>query len=326
MLQKKIELKPQYQRTPVWKIDRRKLLIDSIFRGYDLPKLYFHELENNLLFEYAVCDGQQRLNSIFDFKKDIFPTNNQTFFGDIDISKKVYSMLCDEIKEHFLDYKLTVAIISQATQKEIRELFARLQKGVGLNQAELRRAMSSHIGSLVESVVDVHPFFKECGITDVRYKSQDFIDHSIAYAVNRFSNDFKGANLKDIYGSVSPEEAIKRIQEVTSVLDDMVKINSYSVGIFKYKWVFLDTFIFLYDLFKANKKINHRLFALDLIKFEKLRKTTNKREFGKLLSSADEVERNMYYYIRTFEQDGALKKNVEERNRVFNSIFGKLIK
>jgi len=39
----KIDPKPQYQRTPVWKIDRKKLLIDSIFKGYDLPKFYLQE-------------------------------------------------------------------------------------------------------------------------------------------------------------------------------------------------------------------------------------------------------------------------------------------
>lgn len=35
-----IELTPAYQRGPAWTKEKQALLLDSVFRGYDLPKLY----------------------------------------------------------------------------------------------------------------------------------------------------------------------------------------------------------------------------------------------------------------------------------------------
>ena len=53
-----IDPKPQYQRTSVWTTDRKSFLIDSILRGYDLPKFYFTFLEDGNIkgFKYEVTD------------------------------------------------------------------------------------------------------------------------------------------------------------------------------------------------------------------------------------------------------------------------------
>ena len=38
-----LDLAPEYQRGSVWTRNRKALLIDSVLRGYDLPKLYLRE-------------------------------------------------------------------------------------------------------------------------------------------------------------------------------------------------------------------------------------------------------------------------------------------
>ena len=40
-LRDKLNFQPNYQRNPVWGLQRKQALIDSIFRGYDIPKIYF---------------------------------------------------------------------------------------------------------------------------------------------------------------------------------------------------------------------------------------------------------------------------------------------
>ena len=60
--QSKINPKPQYQRTPVWSLQKKQMLIDSVLRGYDLPKFYLRADDTTSKYAYEVVDGQQRLH------------------------------------------------------------------------------------------------------------------------------------------------------------------------------------------------------------------------------------------------------------------------
>jgi hypothetical protein len=55
---------PDWQRQKVWNRDKKQRLIDSILRGWKLPKFYFIEGSGENFF---VEDGQQRLNTIWEF-------------------------------------------------------------------------------------------------------------------------------------------------------------------------------------------------------------------------------------------------------------------
>jgi uncharacterized protein with ParB-like and HNH nuclease domain len=55
---------PDWQREEVWDDDKKQRLIDSILRGWKLPKFYFVKNSDD---EYEVVDGQQRLSAIFEF-------------------------------------------------------------------------------------------------------------------------------------------------------------------------------------------------------------------------------------------------------------------
>src|SRR6185369_12339381 len=55
---------PQWQRGKVWNDDKKRELIDSILRGWRLPKFYFVKVSED---QFEVVDGQQRLAAIFDF-------------------------------------------------------------------------------------------------------------------------------------------------------------------------------------------------------------------------------------------------------------------
>ena len=67
----RINPKPQYQRTSVWSVSKKKLLIDSILRGYDIPKFYLNETPNDPMFDFEVTDGQQRMRSIWEFMSTV---------------------------------------------------------------------------------------------------------------------------------------------------------------------------------------------------------------------------------------------------------------
>src|SRR5262249_17356584 len=70
----KIDMDPPYQRRGgIWSPADKAYLIDSILNGFDIPKLYVADFTwgdsplNKKRLPYAIIDGKQRLEAIFDF-------------------------------------------------------------------------------------------------------------------------------------------------------------------------------------------------------------------------------------------------------------------
>ncbi|HWG97328.1 MAG TPA: DUF262 domain-containing protein, partial [Nitrospira sp.] len=61
---------PEWQRGEVWDTERKQQLIDSILRGWKLPKFYFLRLDDD---DFEVVDGQQRLAAIYEFFSNELP-------------------------------------------------------------------------------------------------------------------------------------------------------------------------------------------------------------------------------------------------------------
>src|SRR3989344_3961443 len=64
---------PECQREgKAWTIEKKKKLIDSILRGYQLPMFYFYSYEEAGQDKLWVYDGQQRIEAITDFLEGRF--------------------------------------------------------------------------------------------------------------------------------------------------------------------------------------------------------------------------------------------------------------
>jgi hypothetical protein len=61
-----INTNPDYQRPAVWSSSQKQLLVDSILRGYDVPKFYWRQVSKKPV-SYDVVDGQQRIRAICEF-------------------------------------------------------------------------------------------------------------------------------------------------------------------------------------------------------------------------------------------------------------------
>src|SRR5713101_5906923 len=55
---------PDFQREEVWTEEQKRRLIDTILRGWHLPKFYFRKLDDS---SFECVDGQQRLAAIIEF-------------------------------------------------------------------------------------------------------------------------------------------------------------------------------------------------------------------------------------------------------------------
>ena len=119
---------PDWQREEVWDKAKKQRLIDSILRGWRLPKFYFVKTSDN---EYLIEDGQQRLAAIFDFFSNELPLSDesQLLFGH----GPLYRDLPQQVADKFDDFEIDFDVIGDATDEELKEFFQRLQEGMGLN-------------------------------------------------------------------------------------------------------------------------------------------------------------------------------------------------
>jgi hypothetical protein len=181
--EKRIDPTPDYQRPPAWSSKQKQLLIDSILREYDIPKMYWRAVKRDDGVKYEVIDGQQRLRTIWEFQKGDFalardadPVNGKA------ISGQKYNDLDIDVSTVFDAYPVDVVIVDEAMQNdqedEVRDMFLRLQNGTTLKAQEKRNAMPGQMRDFVKSIAE-HQFFKNCKFTNSRYT----FDHVAAQIV-----------------------------------------------------------------------------------------------------------------------------------------------
>src|SRR5579863_8184040 len=143
-----IQINPDYQRQgEVWPLEKRQLLLDSILNGFDVPKIYFHELPDATHgCKYAIIDGRQRLESIWSFIDGDFALSNEfEYLNDSKIKAAglTYRELgtrYPKLKTIFDATSLSVVVVRTSDEDLIEEMFSRLNEAVPLNAAEKRNA------------------------------------------------------------------------------------------------------------------------------------------------------------------------------------------
>jgi len=188
-MQAVIQMDPTYQREgQIWNLEKRQLLIDTIFNQFDVPKIYLHKFATPLevgqeTYEYAVIDGKQRLSAIFQFIEggfsiaDDFEYLRQEEKGEnIDLSGFRYQDVASKyplIKTDFDAYPLDIVCIETADTELIEELFSRLNEAVPLNAPEKRNALPGPLPRAVRRLVE-EDFFTRClPFSNRRYRHYD---------------------------------------------------------------------------------------------------------------------------------------------------------
>jgi hypothetical protein len=167
-----ILLNPDYQRMGgVWTLEKKQLLIDSILNDYDIPKIYLHafsrEQRKSDGYAYAVIDGRQRLEAIWQFIEGKFTLSDDFKYQDdesIALARLGYSDIAashPKIKIKFDSFVLPVIGVDTDDQELIEDMFSRLNEAVPLNAAEKRNATG---GDMVAAIRDLseHDFFSRC--------------------------------------------------------------------------------------------------------------------------------------------------------------------
>ena len=243
-----LDMNPAYQRLSVWDRGMQERFIDSIINGFDIPKLYFHELHPHTngvhenagqRYRYSVIDGKQRLVALLAFiQGDIGLPDDFTFFDDASIqaSRAKYSDLIRHfptLRARFDSYEIPVTVVSASAPDFIESLFWRLNIQVPLSAPERRNAFGAPMPYRIRRIA-VSRFFSEVASLLPNYRLQHY-DVAAKFLYVTRSNEFVSTKretldsfvrefkkLRDDNDDTASDEALQSLEDKTlRVLDKM---------------------------------------------------------------------------------------------------------
>ncbi len=212
---------PDWQRQKVWPKSKKQLLIDSILRGWKLPKFYVLKTSSQPN-EYEVVDGQQRLVAVFEFFDNELALNASSAeeFG-----AQYYKGLPEHLADLFDDFEIEFDEISDADEEELKEFFQRLQGGLPLTSSEKLNSVQSKLRDFSKNL-STHKFFEEkVTATDKRYGHFDIVAKVAAIEIEGIETSLRYKDLNTTFlsqASFSGEStAAKRLVATFNFLDDV---------------------------------------------------------------------------------------------------------
>ena len=199
---------PDWQREEVWNKPRKQQLIDSILRGWRLPKLYFL-LTNDEPEEFEVVDGQQRLLAIWEFfdnELSLSPDSDAVTGG-----ARLYRDLPDQLSDRFDDYEIDYDQIEAADDEELKEFFQRLQQGLPLTSSERLNSVHSKLRNFCRQLSRHEFFTHKTSVSPRRYGYFDIVAKIAALEIEGLTAGLRYDDLKSTF------EAQKEFSDSSSI-------------------------------------------------------------------------------------------------------------
>ena len=203
-----IDMNPPYQRRGrLWPQTDKAYLIDSILNGYDIPKIYIADFTwgesplNKKKLSYAIIDGKQRFESIFDFFDGNLVLNDDFIYLDnpsLKLARLGFKDLLNnytEVADEFQNYNLMVMGVYSKDAEPINELFVRLNRSKALTGAEIRNAMAGPAPKIIRQIAN-HEFFT----VNVVFETKRGQDQNAAAKMLSFEyhSDFQDTKKQDL--------------------------------------------------------------------------------------------------------------------------------
>jgi hypothetical protein len=212
-----LDLAPEYQRGKVWSKQRQALLIDSVLKGYDLPKFYVRQTSQEPE-TFEVVDGLQRLTSFVAFVDGDFSLPKESEFAG-----KKYAQLPEVIQDKFDDYQLLFSTLEQFSDEDVRDMFLRLQNGVRLSAAEELNAISGEMHDFVEGLTDTDFFTNRVSFGKSRGSTRHVAAQCTLLAVQG-AIDVRKSNLIDFYKSNASKNISNKAAQLKTVINWLSKV------------------------------------------------------------------------------------------------------
>jgi hypothetical protein len=164
----RLELRPPFQRKPVWTDKQRCALIESILLNIPVPEVYVQVTQDDDgTEEYGIVDGQQRIRTILQFIGIERPEDRE---GNEDVNSfaleklpttsiykdKTFADVKETQRKDFYQYAICARFLYTDETREVEDVFKRLNKyTLPLKAQELRNAtFHGPFAKLSESLAD----------------------------------------------------------------------------------------------------------------------------------------------------------------------------
>ncbi len=188
---------PDWQRQEVWPRTKKQELIDSILRGWKLPKFYFVRTSTDPE-EFEVVDGQQRLMTIFEFFD-----NELTTIGRMGKKSLHYKELSSEASDAFDDFEIEYDEISEASETDVKLYFQRLQQGLPLTSSEKLNAVHSSLRNYCRELAKQNFFTSKVNFANKRYAHFDVAAKVATIEVEGFETGLRFDDIKEVFSGQS---------------------------------------------------------------------------------------------------------------------------
>lgn len=333
-LKSRINVDTKYQRDNVWSRPQQALLIDSILRGFDVPKIYLGKLRDGDHHLFEVIDGKQRLAAIWSFLEDqlaLLSTADE--FPELgDLRGMKWSQLPGEAKDRLQFASMTVSKLEDASEDEIRDLFLRLQKGEPLKAAEKRNAVAGPVRDFVANTLARHSFWPKSGIRAARFGWHEHSAIILVLAAHAGPANLKGADLLQLYGDVGFDPDGVVAERAGRILDHLEKMaDAAGSRLIRTRWGIVDLSVVLMRLWEDGRNVSPEQLATFFATFESERLKAG-QELSDVQTAVVEMSVgsteedatiylpslavDMLEYYLAFSREGARRENIVKRSEV----------
>lgn len=201
---------PIQRKSEQWNNQQKSLLIHSMLANYPVPNIYVLredsqevDAKNKPIFNYFVMDGKQRLTSVLSFMWGEFPLEDNIpniFIEDeeYEIAGKYYCDLDEPVRYEIARFKFEIIAFEDCTDKEIEEIFFRLNNSTPLTKSQVAKAkIGVLLAEFINEVLTSKFFVNSCNFSKAQFKASDDQRSLIQSMMLLDTNYMNGFELKD---------------------------------------------------------------------------------------------------------------------------------
>ena len=321
-----LQMKPPFQRNPVWTHPQKSYLIDSILNGFPVPEIYMQEFVDEAGKErHILIDGQQRIRACLEFvegkfeiKSDESPSWGGMRFDD----------LAPEDKRKVFGYTFIVRLLPEMSDEDIRGIFQRLNKNVvALNAQELRQA--TYWGPFIKTMQELsdYNYWSTTGIfTPLNIRRMLDIEFISEVAVALLHGHQNKKETIDQYYLAYEEEFDARDELVAKFQKVIYELEHLYPDIKNTRWRkksdFYSLFVFLASKVSALPLSTEKRAAARVL-LDEFAEKVNASVSGDESVDLSETERNYVRSIRASSDVGNRRRRHEALEILLDNVLGK---
>ncbi len=225
---------PYQRHSGQWSIITKSLLVWSILADSYIPPVVLLKDADGVddkgkqQYSYEICDGQQRLTTLFSFMNNDFKLHAST--PEVEVDGTVYDLagisydeLSDECKDRISGYRFSVQCIENYTAEEGEMLFYNINSGVALSTIQKSKPkLGEEICTFLKEQVDKTFFTQGINLSATQaIREDDF--YLLLASIMLLDEEYCG------YKSISMSECLKYAEILRNSFSDDKKLEVMEV-------------------------------------------------------------------------------------------------